>query len=294
MGSYFALPPLGAAGLPTVTVEEETLIHFNGEAIRLMPVPGAHTSGDLVVHFTGSGVACVGDLVFTGSFPNADPNRGGNARRLIEVLRLLVEVLPADTRVVPGHGDELTLDELGAYVKMVEDTVAAIQREVSAGRDLEQVLAREPLARWSAWSSPDGPPDLVSWTTEAYAGLTGDVRRSICEPVTEVLVRNGHQAAVAEYRRLVAEEPDAWSFGEDQLNALGYQLLARERVEEAIAIFELNVEAFPEASNPYDSLGEAYMTAGRTELAIANYERSLELDPGNDNAVAMLARLRGE
>ena len=61
-----------------------------------------------------------------------------------------------------------------------------------------------------------------------------------------------------------------------------------------LAVFELNVEAFPEASNPYDSLGEAYMVAGRREKAIANYERSLELDPGNQNAAAMLERLRGE
>ncbi len=66
------------------------------------------------------------------------------------------------------------------------------------------------------------------------------------------------------------------------------------RVEEAIAVFELNVEAYPAAFNTYDSLGEAYMTHGDTELAIRNYEKSLELNPENTNATDMLQRLRGE
>ena len=65
-----------------------------------------------------------------------------------------------------------------------------------------------------------------------------------------------------------------------------------EAVDEAIAIFQLNVSAYPEAFNTYDSLGEAYMTTGEVDLAIANYERSLKLNPDNSNAVAMLEKLR--
>ena len=76
------------------------------------------------------------------------------------------------------------------------------------------------------------------------------------------------------------------------LNRLGYKLLGGQHVDEAIAIFQLNVEAYPDAANTYDSLGKAFMARGDTALAIANYERSLELDPDNANAVAMLERLR--
>ena len=71
---------------------------------------------------------------------------------------------------------------------------------------------------------------------------------------------------VAEYRQLKASQPDDYDYGENQLNVLGYQLMAREMVDEAVAVFELNVEMFPEASNPIDSLGEAYLVAGRREL----------------------------
>lgn len=78
---------------------------------------------------------------------------------------------------------------------------------------------------------------------------------------------------------------------ENQLNQIGYMLLGESRVEDAIQIFQLNVEMFPEASNPYDSLGEAYFAARDPENATANYLRSLELDPSNDNARDMLRRI---
>ena len=78
------------------------------------------------------------------------------------------------------------------------------------------------------------------------------------------------------------------------LNLLGYALLQRNRVDDAIKIFKLNVEVYPQAFNTYDSLGEAYMNAGETELAIKNYEKSLELNPQNENAVNQLRTLRGE
>jgi Flp pilus assembly protein TadD len=67
-----------------------------------------------------------------------------------------------------------------------------------------------------------------------------------------------------------------------------------DRVDGAIEIFRLNVEEYPDAWNPYDSLGEAYMEAGELELAIENYEKSLELNANNTNAVTMLERIRSQ
>ena len=68
--------------------------------------------------------------------------------------------------------------------------------------------------------------------------------------------------------------------------------MARGKLKEAIAIFELNVEAYPRSWNVYDSLAEAYMNDGRTDLAVKMYEKSLELNPQNSNAVDMLKRLK--
>ncbi|UCH84516.1 MAG: tetratricopeptide repeat protein [Candidatus Latescibacterota bacterium] len=79
---------------------------------------------------------------------------------------------------------------------------------------------------------------------------------------------------------------------ERQVNTMGYQYLRDERFDDAVKIFKLNVELFPMSSNVYDSLGEAYMERGDKKLAITNYEKSLELNPDNENAVNMLKRLR--
>ena len=101
----------------------------------------------------------------------------------------------------------------------------------------------------------------------------------------ELLLAGRADEAIALYRELDVEE--------QRLNEVGYQLLAdSDRINEAIAVFQLNTELFPASSNTWDSLGEAYMEAGQTALAIANYEKSLALDPSNSNAVEMLERLR--
>ena len=81
---------------------------------------------------------------------------------------------------------------------------------------------------------------------------------------------------------------------EGDINTLGYRLLNRKRVQEAIEILKLNVEAYPASANVYDSLGEAYVVSGNTPLAIQNYEKSLSLDPANTNAAMMLKKLKSQ
>lgn len=77
------------------------------------------------------------------------------------------------------------------------------------------------------------------------------------------------------------------------LNSLGYGLIEQQNLPEALAIFKLNTELFPNDANTYDSLAEAYMKAGDKELAIANYEKTLKLDPQNTNAAEKLKELKG-
>jgi hypothetical protein len=79
---------------------------------------------------------------------------------------------------------------------------------------------------------------------------------------------------------------------EDEINMVGYRLLASKKNEQAIRIFKINTEFFPKAWNTYDSLGEAYMINGDKKQAIANYERSLKLNPQNTNGKEFLEKLK--
>ena len=74
------------------------------------------------------------------------------------------------------------------------------------------------------------------------------------------------------------------------LNSQGYAYLRQDRIREAIQLFRLNVELFPDSYKAYDSLGEAMLKNGDKAAAIKNYKKSLELNPKNSNAEKMLKR----
>lgn len=114
---------------------------------------------------------------------------------------------------------------------------------------------------------------------------------SIAGELRRLLAADGAEAVAARYHELRASQPDHWNFGERELNRLGYELLRNGRAADAVAVFGLNAEAFPDSGNCLDSLGEALAAAGRTEDAVRAYARSLELDPGNRNAVQKLSEL---
>ncbi|CAN5452962.1 hypothetical protein BH23BAC1_BH23BAC1_17440 [soil metagenome] len=79
---------------------------------------------------------------------------------------------------------------------------------------------------------------------------------------------------------------------ESSLNAAGYKLMSTDKIKEAIDVFKLNVQLFPQSANTYDSLGEANALDGNKELAIKNYEKAIELNPKNEGAKTALAKLK--
>ena len=101
----------------------------------------------------------------------------------------------------------------------------------------------------------------------------------------------GADAARASFKQMLPQRDNRYLVDERSLNALGYRLLSEGRTGEAIAVFEMNVEAFPDSWNVYDSLAEGFMTAGNNERAIELYRKSLQLNPQNSNAVTKLREL---
>ena len=116
-------------------------------------------------------------------------------------------------------------------------------------------------------------------------------KMSIVPVIEKTINEKGIEAGIATHRDLKAKQAATYDFTEPELNNLGYQLMRAGKLKEAIEIFKLNVEAYPQGFNTYDSLAEAYMNANERELAITNYKKSLELNPNNTNAVAVLKTL---
>lgn len=124
----------------------------------------------------------------------------------------------------------------------------------------------------------------ASWPLE-------EVKPSIAAKLRSIVDNEGISEGIKTYWELKKEKSEKFNFGESELNRLGYTYMVQNELEKAIAVFQLNVEAFPEASNPYDSLGEAYAKQGDTEKAIANYKKSVALDPANQGGIEALKKL---
>jgi hypothetical protein len=130
---------------------------------------------------------------------------------------------------------------------------------------------------------------MAIWVPQVKAAF--DPRTSIAETLSATIASNGIDQAIQQYHDLKAAAPATYNFDEGELNSLGYQLIRAKKFKDAIRILQLNVDAYPQSANVYDSLGEAYMDDSNKPLAIANYQKSLQLNPKNGGAVSMLKKL---
>ena len=296
-GNYYHLPGVETPGTPERTFKDSLVLNFNGEDI-LMLYPGydAHTDGDALVYFKNAKIAHFGDLIFTGGYPFVDVyNKNGDVEGYVKFMQEMIDYLPEDVRIISGHGPDFTLEDLRRYQMRVAEMIEIVRGGMKKGKTLEQLQTEEVFKRYDMMEW-----DLIEandWMRDIYVSLSRKENPppvSICEPLTATLVEFGIDSVAAEYRRIKAEMPDGYDYGENQLNMLGYQLMQRNMLKAAVEVFKLNVEAYPESFNPYDSLGEAYMAGGDKEQAIINYEKSLELNPENANAVQQLKVLKSE
>ena len=170
-----------------------------------------------------------------------------------------------------------------------------------AGRDRPPRWVKSVLAEYGTWVTEASEGSLVVTPDSGHSMQRDDpelvisaIRRVVFPSVHNRLARTikekGVDAAIAVYRQMKERYP-AEFLRESTLNTLGYQQLQAQHVTEAIALFKLNVEMYPNAFNTYDSLGESYMVHGERQAAVENYRKSLALNPQNTNAVQMLKKL---
>jgi tetratricopeptide (TPR) repeat protein len=127
---------------------------------------------------------------------------------------------------------------------------------------------------------------------EMLARVEGQAARPLIgEVLFKTIQDKGIDAALKQYRDVRATHAGDYDFSEDEFIGLGYGLIHMKKYKEAIEIFKLSVEAYPQSYNTFDSLAEAYMDDGDTELAIKNYQRSIEINPKNANGIKMLKKL---
>ena len=160
---------LPAVALPVLTYSEPVTIHLNGEDVRLIPVPPAHTDGDTFIHFRDSDVLHLGDVFRTVAFPVIDRNNGGTLDGTIEALGIAAGIAGPGTKIVPGHGVVSSREDVIEFRDMVIDVGAQVRALVADGATYDEVLAAGPTAGYEAkWGDPQ------RFLTAVYAELAGD------------------------------------------------------------------------------------------------------------------------
>jgi cyclase len=161
--------PKGA--LPIITFDHDVTVHLNGEDIRALHVPAGHTDGDSVIYFPKSNVVHMGDDFVTYGFPFIDVDSGGSIDGMIGGVENAIAQLPADVKIIPGHGPISNLDDVRAFVKMLKETRAAVQDALDKKMTLEQMKEKKLLDPWKKYAGDFISEDAFLETL--YNSLTG-------------------------------------------------------------------------------------------------------------------------
>ena len=164
--------PAEKAALPIITFEHDVTVHLNGEDIRALHFPAGHTDGDSIIFFPKNNVVHMGDDFVRYGFPFIDVNSGGSVQGMIAAMEKATAQLPADVKVIPGHGALSNLDDVRAFTKMLKETSAVVQKALDAHKTLEQMKQEKILEPWrEKWAGQFVNADAFIETL--YNSLTG-------------------------------------------------------------------------------------------------------------------------
>ena len=125
--------------LPEITFSEDLTFYDGDETVMVFHVHNAHTDGDAMIYFVNENVLHMGDTYFAGRYPYIDLGSGGSIDGYIAAHKKALLVIDDETRIIPGHGRPSSKAELEAYVQVLEDIKEIIQKEITAGKSLEEV-----------------------------------------------------------------------------------------------------------------------------------------------------------
>ena len=277
--------------LPDLTFDDEIRLNFNGEEVRLIACTGAHTDNDIIVWFTGSNVVCVGAICNGADFPSVD--RSGNVLKYADVASRVIDMLPEDTRIIPGHGRDCTMSEFRAFRDMLVETTDIVRIAVKQGKDLKTIQEEKLLKDYEKWGGSYTSVD--QWTKYLVEALTGvEDKPSPYEPMYYAIADKGASAAVDYYFELSGGGHDEFQYQNTDLVFIAYKLFKGDRVAESIPFFERSLKEYPEGQYTelsYTYLGRAYNAGGDVSSALKNYKKALEINPDNAHAAEMVTKL---
>jgi glyoxylase-like metal-dependent hydrolase (beta-lactamase superfamily II) len=280
---------------PTMTLNDRMTLYLGDLTLKLIYFgEGLHTGDDIIIHCPEEKLLFTGDLFYKGSMQIAYSPQF-DAPRWIEVLNEVLKNKDEVEFVFDTHNGRMP----GEFLILWRDYLVDIWQNLNAAKDegLEFAAVQDQFSydnKFSYLARSGLDVELLKRNHQnnlRFVWYKISDTQSAAQTLRQIMLDSGIKAAVDKYQAIKSTPSDKVYFDEAEFNRLGYQLLGENKVKEAIEIFKMNVEMYPESWNVYDSLGEGYMNDGQKELAIKYYKKSLELNPGNENGKAMLRKL---
>lgn len=183
-----------------------------------------------------------------------------------------VDSIPGTSVILRGHGGANSGWHAFLQVDPVKNDGFVMITNGGAGHN----IYRQVFCNW------------VSWKNGVSMGRRCEIRTPIANKLKQIIAQKGADNLAATYNELKNNASNDYDFSERQLNQLGYHYLGEGKTDVAMTVFKINVDAFPNSSNVYDSYGEALLKSGDKENAIENYKKSVELNPGNTGGIKVL------
>ena len=144
--------PADEAALPAVTYADNMHLHLNGEILKIVHAPSAHTDGDSFVVFEKANVVHAGDLFFNGFFPFIDAANGGSLRGVIAGTERILVLTDNASKIIPGHGPLASRADLQRYRDMLVTANERLLGLKNQGMSADDAVAAAPLkdleAQW--------------------------------------------------------------------------------------------------------------------------------------------------
>ena len=279
------LPPT-----PTLTFSDRMTLDLGDTTFELSFIGGMHTASDAAIFVPEHGLLLTGDTmadVWLTDTPGclasfrARPGIAHDFPRWLTNWDLLLAQKDSITTLLPAHWNgELSIEGAEARVEYVRALWDGIHQASDEGKTMAEVQAEYQLdVRF---------PELIDsrgFTPQQHYASVGEIWKEVTDQASAaqtlftLLSEGADEVAISEVVAEHDSESPGYFYSETEFNAYGYALLQQDKVDEAIRMFTINTELFPDSWNVYDSLGEALLRAGYADDAAAMYEKSLILNP---------------
>jgi hypothetical protein len=284
-----------------LTFTDELQLTFGNISVHLYFFGSASTDGQTFVWIPEEKFAWTSDVFHAWHIlpHDAYTDNSADVKRWLRIMDLVLSPAHEVKHVFRCNGGTWTLEQLRQRRNLIEDIYKKTRLAEREGFNLEATVAK--LANWQKEfpylkDQLNYPEQILSIvTSDIKTTITGIWKRthdSAARQIQRMMDKKGIHEARNLFEKLMSQTPKNIYFSEAEFNSLGYRYLNKKNLKKAIEIFRMNVRRYPKSANSYDSLGEAYMISGNKNSAIKNYQKSLDLNPGNENAKKKLIQLK--